>query len=60
MTERRDTQRDLQAAAAADPGTEDNPEAIQDLDVEGDDADRIVAAGNYLTYSMSNATTTSA
>lgn len=39
MTERRDTQRELGAEAAADP----EPDAIQDLDVTGDDADRIAA-----------------
>lgn len=41
MTEPRDTQREPQAQAAADPGPEVRPEVIQDLDVTGDAADRI-------------------
>jgi hypothetical protein len=40
--------RDIQAKAAADPG----PEEIQDLDVPGDDADR-VAAGDGLSLNYS-------
>jgi hypothetical protein len=53
MTEPRDMQRERQAEAAADQESE----AIQDLDVTGDDADRIAAGdGQYLTYSLSQGT----
>jgi hypothetical protein len=53
MTDSRDTQRERQAEAAADPESE----VIQDLDVTGDDADRIAAGGGklpYLPVSMGN------
>jgi hypothetical protein len=49
MTEPRDTQREPQAKAAAERGPEDKPEAIEDLDVKGDDVDHVaVGGGNYL------------
>lgn len=41
--------RDLPAEAGADPGPEVKPEAIQDLDVTGDDADGIVGGSCVFT-----------
>jgi hypothetical protein len=58
MTEPRDTQRGLQAKAAADL----EPEEIQDLDVTGDDADRVAAGGEkapYLKITLNQATISS-
>jgi hypothetical protein len=51
MTEPRDVQRELRGEAA-DPDSE----AIQDLDVTGDDADRVSGGGKYLTYTMNEGT----
>jgi hypothetical protein len=47
-------QSDRQAGAAADPGAEASPEAIEDLEVKGDDD---IAGGKapYLSYTMNNA-----
>jgi hypothetical protein len=39
-------------AEAADPDSE----VIQDLDVTGDDADRVSGGGKYLTYTMNEGT----
>ena len=49
MTEPSDTQREPQAESAADP----EREAIQDLEVTGDDADRITG-GEYLKVTMTD------
>jgi hypothetical protein len=51
MTEPRDVQRELRAEAA-DPDSE----VIQDLDVTGDDADRVSGGGKYLPYTMNEGT----
>jgi hypothetical protein len=47
MTEPGETQREIQAEAAADPGPEVRPELIKDLEVRNDDAQDIAGGCSW-------------